>query len=76
MSLLVTVEAFLIRRRVRLALYLRLRAQGFIENLFLVFALWRCQTLPLFLFLFNHHHIIGIFLNAILNYFKHSYESS
>jgi hypothetical protein len=51
MSLLMAVEAFLIRRRARLAFYLRLRAQGLIGNLFLAFALARHRMLPLFLLL-------------------------
>jgi hypothetical protein len=71
MSLLVVVEAFLIRRRDRHAFCLRLRARGFIGNLFLAFATMRCPTLHLFLLLLNHLHMIENFLNAILGCFKH-----
>jgi hypothetical protein len=71
MSLLVVVETFLIRRRARLSFCLRLRAQGLIGNLFLAFVLGRRPTLPLFLLLLNHHHMIEGFLNAILGCFKH-----
>jgi hypothetical protein len=65
MSLLVAVEAFLITRRARLAFCLRLRARGLIKNLSLAFALGRCPTLPLFLLLLNHHHMIGIPCNSV-----------
>jgi hypothetical protein len=64
------MEAFLIRRRTSLAICLRIRALGLIRNIFLPFALGRHPTLPLFLLLLNHHHMIGVFLNAILSYFK------
>jgi hypothetical protein len=74
MSLLMIVEAFLIRRRVRLAFCLRLRARWLIRNLFLAFALGRCLALSLFLLLLNHHHMIGVLLNAILECFKHSMQ--
>jgi hypothetical protein len=62
MSLLMAVEAFLIRRRARLAFYLRLRAQGLIGNLFLVFALARHRMLPLFLLLWAINKWLGFFL--------------
>jgi hypothetical protein len=67
----VAVEAFVIRRSARHAFCFRLRARGLIKNPFLAFALKRHPTLPLFLLLLNHHHMIGVFLNAILVYFKH-----
>jgi hypothetical protein len=76
MSLLMTVEAFLIRRRAGLAFCLRLRARWLIENIFLAFALGRRPTLPLFLLLLNHHHMIGVLLNAILDYFEHPIQLS
>jgi hypothetical protein len=76
MSFLMAVEAFLIKRRVRLVFYLRLRARGLIGNLFLAFALGRCPTLPIFLLLLNHHHMVGVLLNAILSYFEHSMQLS
>jgi hypothetical protein len=77
MSLLVVVEAFLIRRMAKHALCIRLRVQGLIENLFLAFVLRRRPTLPLFVLLLNHHHMIEVFLmlssaffcKNILNYF-------
>jgi hypothetical protein len=76
MSLLVVVEAFLIRRRASLAFCLRLRARGLIRNLFLVFALGRRPTLSLFLLLLNHRHMIGVLLNAILSCFQHPMQLS
>jgi hypothetical protein len=75
-SLFVVVEAFLIRRRARLAFCLRLRARGLIGNLFLDFALGRHPMIPLFLLLLNHHHIIGVLLNAILGCFEHPMQLS
>jgi uncharacterized membrane protein len=65
MSLLVIVEAFLIRRRARLAFCLMLRARGLIRNLFLAFAPGRRSTLLLFLFFLNNHHMIGVLFNVI-----------
>jgi hypothetical protein len=76
MSLLVVVEAFLIKRRARLAFCLRLRAGGLIRNLFLAFALGRRSMIPLFILLLNHHHMIGVLLNAILSYFEHPMQLS
>jgi hypothetical protein len=76
MSLLMVVEAFLIRRRTRLVFYLRLRARGLIKNIFLAFTLGRCPMLPLFLLLLNHHHMIGVLVNAILGCFKHPMQLS
>jgi hypothetical protein len=86
MSLLMVVEAFLIRRRARLAFCLRLRARGLIGILFLAFTLLSNTTLPLFLLLLkaSHathsnsqlHHMIGIFLYAIHGCFKHPKQLS
>jgi hypothetical protein len=85
MSLLMAVEALLIRRRARLAFCLRLRARGLIGILFLALTLGRHPTLPLFLLLkASHathsdsrlHHMIRIFLNAILSCFKHPMQLS
>jgi hypothetical protein len=76
MSLLVVVKAFIIRRRARLAFCPRLRAQGIIRNLFLAFAIGRRPTLPLFLLLLNYHHMIEVFLNAILSFFGHPMQLS
>jgi hypothetical protein len=70
MSLLVAVEAFLIKRA-RLAFCLKLIARRLIENLFLAFALGRHLMLPPFLLLLNHHHMIGVLLNTILSCFEH-----
>jgi hypothetical protein len=64
------METFLIGTRTRLAFCHRLRARGLIRNFFLAFALGRHPTLPLFLLLLNHHHMIGFFLNAVLACFK------
>jgi hypothetical protein len=55
---------------------LRLRARGLIGNLFLAFVLARRPTLPLYLFLLNHHQMIVVLLNAILGCFKHSMQLS
>jgi hypothetical protein len=66
------VEAFIIRRRARFSLWLRLRARGLIENnLLLALAHGRRAMLPLLILLLNHHHMSGVFLNAFLSCLKH-----
>jgi hypothetical protein len=72
----VAVEVFLIRRMDRLTFCLRLRARGLIKNLFFAFALGRHSTLSLFLLLLNHHHMIGVLLNAIPVCFEHPMQLS
>jgi hypothetical protein len=76
MSLLVAVETFLIKRRARIAFCFRLRVRGLIRNIFLAIALGRRPRLPFFLLLLNHHHMIGVFLNIILDCFTHPMQLS